>query len=148
MSLQSEIILSLLTHEEDDDGLARVNRATPGSFALRLTDGAGANQAQRAWSASRALTATTDVINSSLLTDDRGTVNLTALKAVYIKNTGTVTLTFTPGTVTSAWFGTSTVVPGGASVDVAPTAAGVPGGALTVAGSVGGSYDIKVLGIT
>jgi len=91
MALNAQILLSILAHETANGDISQTLRATPATYALPLSDGTGANQAQVVWSDSR--TATTivgagDILDLQALSDDRGTVSFTAIKAMYLRNTG------------------------------------------------------------
>lgn len=145
MALDAQILLSLIAHESSSGDISRTMRATPAGYSLTLTDGTGAAQAQVVWSDARTLAGSTDALDASSLTDDRGTVSLTALKAVYIRNTSTATLTATPSAA-AAFGGTYHIRAGGAAVSVASDAAGMAAGTLTVAGSAGQTYDIVLIG--
>ncbi len=91
MALDAQILLSILAHESSSGDISRTLRATPASYFMALGDGTGANQAQVVWSDSRTITAASDdILDLSALTDDRGIITLTAVKLIYIRNTGTV----------------------------------------------------------
>lgn len=145
MGLDAQILLSILAHESSSGDISRTLRATPATYSLILTDGTSANQAQVVWSDSRTLAGSTDALDATALTDDRGTVNLSALKAVYIKNTSTATLTATPSAA-AAFGGTYHIRAGGAVSAFASDATGMASGTLTVAGSAGQTYEIVLIG--
>ena len=145
MALDAQILLSILAHETTSGDISQTLRATPATYSVTLGDGTGANQAQVVWSDSRTLAGASETLNASNLTDDRGTVALTALKAVYVKNSSTATLTFTPASA-AAFGGTQHVRAGGAALAVAPDATGMAGGNLVVAGGAGQTYDIILVG--
>lgn len=145
MALDAQILLSILAHESTAGDISRTLRATPASYAVTLADGTGANQAQVVWSDVRTLAGSTDVLDASTLTDDRGTVNMTALKAVYIRNTSNATLTATSSDA-AAFGGTYHVRSGGAVVAVASDATGMAAGTLTVGGVTGQTYEIVLVG--
>jgi len=94
MPLNAQIMLSILAHETSAGDFSRTLRATPASYAATLTDGTGANQAQVVWSDSRTVTAADDYDfpNANGFSDDRGAVTFTAVKTVYIRNTGPVAI--------------------------------------------------------
>jgi hypothetical protein len=146
MSLDAQILLSLVAHESQEGAIARSLRATPATYSLTLADGTGEAQAQVAWSASRTLAGASETLNAAALTDERGAVSLSALKAVYVKNASTVTLTVTPSGSASAFGGTHHIRPGGVAVAVAPDATGMPAGEAVVAGAAGAAYDIILIG--
>lgn len=145
MALDAQILLSILAHESSNGDVVRSLRATPATYSLVLSNGTAANQAQVVWSDSRTLSGSTDVLDATALTDDRGTVNMTALKAVYIRNTGTATLTATPSSA-AAFGGTYHIRSGGAAAAFASDATGMAGGTLTIAGGSGQTYEIVLIG--
>jgi hypothetical protein len=146
MSLDAQVLLSLVAHESQDGPIARSLRATPATYSLSLADGTGAGQAQVAWSATRTLAGASETLNAAALTDERGTVSLTALKVVYVRNSSTATLTVTPSGSAAAFGGTHHIRPGGVVVAVAPDATGMPAGEAVVAGGAGQAYDIILVG--
>jgi len=87
MALNAQILLSILAHESDNGDISQTLRATPATYALALTDGTGANQAQVVWSDAITQASQNNDIDLQSLSDDRGTVAFTAIKAVYIANT-------------------------------------------------------------
>jgi hypothetical protein len=143
MSLSAEILVNLVTIETDTADIARNTRVTRADYFASLTEGTAANQAQIVWSDSR-VSGGTDTFQLSALSDSRDgaavTVNLTALKAIYLKNTGdTHTLT-----VTGAY--TGSVAPGGVLLNVNPTAAGTTSATLYITSTAGATYDIVIVG--
>jgi len=93
MALDAQILLSILAHETSSGDIAQTLRATPATYSLGLSNGTGANQAQVVWSDSRTIEAQgDDTPDVRALTDDRGTVSFSAVKLIYIKNTGSVAL--------------------------------------------------------
>jgi hypothetical protein len=145
MALDAQILLSILAHETSSGDISQTLRATPATYSLGLSNGTGANQAQVVWSDARTLAGASETLNASSLTDDRGTVAMTALKAVYVKNSSTATLTFTPASA-AAFGGTFHVRAGGAALAVASDATGMAAGNLVVAGGAGQTYDIILIG--
>jgi hypothetical protein len=93
MALTAQIALSILAHETSSGDLSRTLRATPANYAIRLTDGTGANQAQVVWSDARTATTSNDDLTLWSLADTRDgaavTVAVTQIKLVYVKNTST-----------------------------------------------------------
>jgi len=93
MALTAQIALSILAHETSSGDLSRTLRATPANYAIRLTDGTGANQAQVVWSDARTATTSNDDLTLWNLSDTRDgasvTVAFTQVKLVYVKNTST-----------------------------------------------------------
>jgi hypothetical protein len=143
MSLAAEVLVNLVAIETDTADIARNTRVTRADYFVSLTEGTEANQAQIVWSDSR-VSGGTDTLQLSALSDTRDgaavTVNLTALKAIYLKNTGsTHTLT-----VTGAY--TGSVAPGGVLVNVNPTATGTTSATLYVTSTAGATYDIVIVG--
>ena len=147
MPLAAQVALSILAHETSSGDLSRTLRATPANYALTLTDGTGANQAQVVWSDSRTLAGASETLNLTSLADTRDgaavTVTMSAVKSLYARNSGTVTLTFAGSPFPA---GGQAVAPGGAVVQCDPTAAGMAASGLTVTGSPGGSYDLVLIG--
>ena len=146
MALNAQILLSILAHESDAGDISRTLRATPATYALALTDGTGANQAQVAWSDSRTVTAAADYDfpNASGFTDDRGTVSFTVINAIYIRNTGPVTMTFSFPDVIGELF-----LQAGAAFFISRSdAAGWTVGAVSVfnPNALDGTYDIVLIG--
>ena len=147
MALNAQITLSILAHESSSGDLSRTLRATPASYALSLTDGTGANQAQVVWSGTRTLSGASETLDLSSLSDTRDgaavVTSLTAVKVAYLKNThASIGLTASGGP-----FGTACSIPaGGAAVHVDPTAAGLSASGVTVTGSAGATYDIILIG--
>jgi hypothetical protein len=156
MPLNAQILLSVLAHETANGDISRTLRATPATYALALTDGTGENQAQVVWSDSRTASQFTSTIDLEALQDDRGTVSMTAIKALYVRNTGAVAVNWNGG----SWVGGPLSAPsdclvsipaGGAMLFVAPTAGGYPvtGSPNTIdvdtpSGST--TYDIILIG--
>ena len=143
MSLSAEILVNLVAIETDTADISRNTRVTRADYFTSLTEGTAANQAQIVWSDSR-VSAGTDTLQLSALSDTRDgagvTINLTALKAIYLKNTGsTHTLT-----LTGAY--TGSVAPGGVMLNVNPTATGTASATLYVTSTVGATYDIVIVG--
>jgi len=98
MALNAQILLSILAHESSSGDISQTLRATPASYSLTLGNGTGANQAQVAWSDSRTIGAgADDQLFVKSLADDRGNVDFSAIKLIYIKNTGAVLLTINGG---------------------------------------------------
>jgi hypothetical protein len=149
MSLAAQVALSIVAHENSSEDIARQTRVTPASYALLVGNGTGANQAQVAWSDSRTLAGSSETLTLSGLADTRDgvtvTVNLTAVKAIYVKNThATLPLTVSPaGLATNSKY---VVCPGGACVHITPSAAGDAYTSIAVAGTAGGTYDIVLVG--
>lgn len=149
MALDAQVLLSILAHESSSADIARSLRATPATYSLALADGGGANQAQVVWSDSRTLAASSESLNPAALIDDRGTVTLTAVKLAYLRNThASIDLAAASDTFGQTGGSPSSVaVPAGSAMLLAvPTAAGRTAATVTVSGSVGGTYDIVIIG--
>jgi hypothetical protein len=148
MALNAQIMLSILAHETSAGDLSRTLRATPASYALSLTDGTAANQAQVVWSDSRTLAGSSESLNLASLADTRDgaavSVAITAAKAVYIKNShASISLTFAGSPLPA---GGLTVAAGGAYTQIDPSSSGMATGTVTVTGSAGATYDIVLIG--
>lgn len=97
MALNAQIAISLIAHESSSSDLAREMRVTPATFGLMLTSGTGANQAQVVWSDSGGVQDGFDISYSfGGLSDDRGTVSITAVKVLYVKNSGSLPIYVSP----------------------------------------------------
>ena len=93
MPLNAQVLLSILAHETSSGDISQTLRATPATYSLSLTNGTGANQAQVAWSDAGTIDSQGDhTPDIRALTDDRGTISFSAVKLIYIKNTGSVAL--------------------------------------------------------
>lgn len=144
MSLDATILVDIIARETVASGLMSDVRVTPRQYSLILSDGTGANQAQIAWSDSRTLASGSASILLTSISDTRYgnpvTVNFSAVKCIYIKNThATYTLSFTGAF-------TASIKPGGVFVLCDPSAAGVPGSTLSVSSTTGATFDIVVIG--
>lgn len=136
MTLNANILLSILTGETDSGDHAKDVRTTKVEYFKELADGTGANQAQVAWSDSRVVApGGYDNVNLRSLADDRGSISITAVKAWFIRNTGPVSFSFGAyGTIQETYSlpigeegtGIATSPPGGVAFFMNPTAAGWP----------------------
>jgi hypothetical protein len=164
MALNAQILLSILAHESDAGDISRTLRATPTTYALALTNGTGANQAQVVWSDARTVPAggQDDVILTNL-TDDRGSVAFTAVKALYIRSTHatqSVQMVLGDG-IQGSWLsgpgyasdsgctGEVNIAAGGCLFFSDPTAAGAgvqSGATIVITGAPGATYDIVLIG--
>lgn len=157
MPLNAQISLSIVSHESSTDELSSQIRVTPATYGIVLTSGTGANQCQLAFSDAASIQDNFDNGYAfSSMADDRGTVSMTAVKVIYFKNTGSVSLdlgknvnwTLGPFTAERGCI----VPPGGCVVLVAPTAAGwstIEAGATILVfndAATAGSYDILLIG--
>jgi len=98
VTLNAQILLQILATENSSSDLSTTVRRTNVSESLTFTNGTGANQAEIVWSDSRTIGAgADDQLFLESLDDGRGTVGFSAIKLVYVKNTGTVSLTITGG---------------------------------------------------
>lgn len=156
MPLNAQISLSILAHETSSEDLSRTLRATPASYAIAVADGTGANQAQVAWSNSGTVDEGDEVtFTFASLADDRGAVAMTALKVLYVKNTGVVPLQVGPNVQWTSLTNTSAniLVPaGGVAIFCAPDASGwstsQASAGLVVANTTqdAGGYEILLIG--
>jgi hypothetical protein len=126
MPLNAQISLSIIAHESTSGDISRQMRVTPAIYAAMLTDGTGANQAQVVWSTTEAVSEAGDYTAVfSSLTDDRGLVTITAIKLMYVKNSGANSLQLFPTSWSNGPFaGSITLPPGSAVTFVCPTADG------------------------
>lgn len=154
MSLNAQIALSIVAHEHDTADLARGLRVTSGSYAVALTDGTGANQAQIAWSDSRTVGTVVETLTTTALQDTRDgasvSVTFSEIKAIYVKNTHesnvlVVTSLITAGTTPAP---SPVFVPaGGVLFLCTPGATGKSPSTISMLGSASGTtYDIILIG--
>jgi hypothetical protein len=147
MALTAQIALSILAHETSSGDLSRTLRATPANYALTLTDGTAANQAQVVWSGTRTLAGASETLNLTALSDTRdgspATVSMTAVKALYVRNSGTASLSFAGAPFPASG---QTVAAGAVAVQCDPSAGGMAASGVTVTGSAGAAYDIVLIG--
>jgi hypothetical protein len=160
MPINAQVLLSVLSHESTSGDISQTLRVTPATYSLSLGDGTGANQAQVAWSDAGTIAAgADDILNVAGLTDDRGTVAFTAVKLIYIRNTGPVPLNligngdWATGPQKLPNTSNYEIPAGGCWVATNPTAAGWSVGAspkyLTIqnqSGSTAATYDIVLIG--
>lgn len=160
MALDAQILLSIVAHETSSGDISRTLRATPASYSLILSNGTGANQAQVVWSDSRTIEADgEDTPNVAGLADDRGTVAFTAVKLIYIRNSGTVPLNligngdWATGPQKLPDTSNYEIPAGGCWLATNPTAAGWSVGAspkyITIqnqSGSTAATYEIVLIG--
>ena len=148
MALNAQILLSILAHETSTGDLSKTLRATPASYSASLTDGTAANQAQVVWSGTRTLSGSTQTLNLAGLADTRDgatvSVAITAAKAVYVRNSHASLAISLAGAPFPA--GGVSIAAGGAYAQIEPTATGMATGTVTVTGTVGGPYDIVLIG--
>lgn len=157
MPLNAQISLSILAHETSNGDLSRTLRATPANYAIALTDGTGANQAQVVWSASMTTTTTpaSGDLPMSALPDTRDgasvTVAFSAVKAVYVRNKSnsqSLVIGFA-GVANFSGFPTAggLVRPGGCYVALAPNQDGFPvlAGHMARIQASSGSADFDVV---
>lgn len=162
MPLNAQIALSIVAHESSAGDLSKTLRVTPASYAVSLTDGTGANQAQVAWSDSRTATdcfGGGDSLDLQSLSDDRGTVVFTSIKAMYFRNTGSTTIEWNDAGANSwsSFLGQPAdsqiyFPPGVAMLLVAPSADGFPVTSsfrtvrFCVRGAGSSTYEIALIG--
>ncbi len=93
MDLTAQILLQIAAVETSTADLSATVTTTNVSRSLSFATGTGPGQAQLVWSDSRTIAASgTDTLDLADLADDRGTVVLSAVKAIYIRNTGAAAL--------------------------------------------------------
>lgn len=155
MALNAQISVSVVSQETASYGISDETRVTPASYAVLMTDGTAASQAQVAYSDSYSWDdgSTVGYILAGL-SDDRGTVSISSLKVLYVKNNGSDPLlvyssNFTSGPIKNS--GRIEIQGGGVAVLVAPTSSGwtVSGNSsLTVDRQSGtnANFDIVMLG--
>ena len=158
MPLNAQILMSIVAQESSSSSMATTMRTTPASYALAMTDGTGANQAQIAWS--DAGTVDGDAGKGLIvqaLNDERGVVNLSTVKAIYIRNKSPTDVL---GVSASNWSTLSPTLvpfnhriqPGGAMLVTNPGAGGWTTGAssslsIIVGGTEGTvNYDLVLIG--
>lgn len=167
MSLSAQIILRIFASETVASDLANTVRTTSVSRNVAFTDGTASGQAEITWSDSRTVAALTiDPLDLSGLTDDRGTVAFDSIKAIYVRNTGSVALSvasdvvgspddWTGGPIQVAYVAAYEVPPGGIWLATNPTSSGwlVGGGGSNQwiginneSASTVASYDIVLIG--
>jgi hypothetical protein len=156
VTLEADILFSIVATETDAVDYAKDVRTTKVENFTKLTDGTGNNQAQFAWSDSRTVAfGEYDTINTSELTDERGTLIVQTIKLIYIKNTGTGEIVF-PALGADPWsaiaktddgYPQSFALPSGTTaIFLRPAASGLSGGTITayaVSGAI--SYDIFII---
>lgn len=140
MALNAQVTMSLVAHESSAGDLSKTLRVTPASFAATLSDGV-------AWSASKTLSGSTQNISLSSLPDTRdgspATVTMTAVKAVFVRNSGTANLTFAGGPFAA---GGETLRPSASVLRCDSSASSLASSGVTVTGSTGCTYDIVLVG--
>lgn len=159
MDLTAQILLQIAAVETSTADLSATVTTTNISRAISFATGTGANQAQLAWSDSRTVDGLgDDTPDLSALPDARGTVTFTAVKLIYIRNTGTMPIVWdgngdwdtgpqkTPDTSSYE------IPPGGIYLASNPSAAGWSVGAaseyLTIVNdnATAAAYDILLIG--
>jgi hypothetical protein len=166
MALNAQILLSILAHESDNGDISQTLRATPVTYALALTDGTGANEAQIVYSESRTIPSggQEDSFGLRSLADDRGAISFTTIKALFIRNTHpSIPVQLVLGdALQESWssgpgyavggsnFGETNIAPGGCLFYSDPTAGGATspqsGDAIYINGDPGGTYEIILIG--
>lgn len=157
MPLNAQILLSILSHESTSGDISQTLRVTPATYSLALGNGTGANQAQVAWSDARTIAAAgSSTIDLAAAADDRGVVVFSAIKLIYVRNTGANEIAWSGG----GWGGGPfddisaspfTIQPDAAFLLASPTAAGYSvggGGGQTIvfSSTLGATYDIILIG--
>ena len=155
MSIDGRINVDVLFHDKSTSNLSSQLRVAAATYSLPLTEGTGANQAQVAWtSSSTAGGSSANELIIQALSDDRGTVSMTAVKAIYIRNKSAL---YRLNVTVDSWTALdptlspfNLVIPaGGVFVHTNPTAAGWATGAssalVLIAEGEGQSVDYDVL---
>lgn len=145
MALSAQISMNVLVHESSSGDLAQTLRVTPVSYALAVADGTGAGKAQVSWSDARTLAAASESFSLAALPDVRGgvpaTVTMTSVKCWYVRNKGT-----SPIVLAGSPFPAAGVTMAAGAVDLSVVPAGVAASGVTVTGTIGGSYEILLVG--
>lgn len=155
MPLNAQVIASVIAQESSSSNMATTMRTTPASYALSLSDGTGANQAQVAWSDVDTIDGDTgkELIVQSLI-DDRGTVNMSTVKAIYIRNKSATALLAVSAQNWSSLSPTLTpfgprIQPGGVMLFTNPGATGWTTGASSalnlIAGATGQTVEYELV---
>ncbi len=130
MTLHANILFSLVANETDAGDYAKDVRTTKVEYFKELSDGTGANQAQIVWSFEGTFDGEYALGSNGLVfSDNRGTVTFSALKAIYIKNTGNINFSV-DGWPGSPIDGSAFFRPGAAALFLCPDATGWPANAL------------------
>ena len=164
MPINAQVLLSVLSHESTSGDISQTLRVTPATYALSLGDGTGANQAQVAWSDSGALAASGNALIDLLgLADERGDVSFSAVKVLYISNTGQTALSLETSNqdFTDEWSGgplaiaasALTLPAGSVAIFANPSATGWPASGqaqvfrvVNASSTTAGTYDIVLIG--
>lgn len=154
MALNAQISVSVMVHESSGDSLSSSLRVTPATYAATLANGTGAGQAQVAYSETGTIPSGDDVsFLFGALSDDRGSVVLTAIKTIYVKNTGAVGLIVCGNLAWStAPLGQTFVAPGGvlamANTSAAGWASSQASAAIVIANGeqAESSYELVLIG--
>ncbi len=156
MTLEADILFSIVANETDAGDYAKDVRTTKVENYARLTTGSGNNQAQVVWSDSRtAANGQTDTIDTSALTDERGTITVQGIKLIYFKNTGANEIFFNPNDG-NAWAGVFrddegiaqwfTLPVGTTAVFSRPGSGNLGGGQIAAYAAFGAiSYDVLII---
>jgi len=157
VTLNANILFSLVANETDAGDYAKDVRTTKVEYFKELTDGTGANQAQIAWSDSG--TFDNDYFPLGVgftFTDERGSGSFSAIKFFYVKNTGSQDFSIlSPADWPNGPLFAPTspaglhLKPGGAVAYFAPDAAGWPTAGSTFGFSTGegvAAYEVILIG--
>lgn len=156
MTLEADILFSIVANETDAVDFATDVRTTKVEDYTRLTNGTGSNQAQVAWSDKReAAVGQYDTLSTSSLVDERGTITIQGVKLIYFKNTGENPIFFNPNTAnpftslfgdpegSPQWF---TLPVGTTAMFSRPGTGSLGGGTISVYAPFGPvSYDIVII---
>lgn len=87
MTIEGRVNIDCLFYDKSVNDLSSALRVASATYSLPFADGTGVNQAQVTWTTSATNDGTTaDEHIMQSLTDDRGTVAMTAVKVIYIRN--------------------------------------------------------------
>jgi len=145
MALSAQISVSVLVHESSSDSLSAALRVTPATYATTLANGTGAGQAQIAYSETGTIPDGDEAtFPFGSLSDDRGSVALTAIKTIYVKNTGSVDLVVSGNLAWStAPLGQVQVAAGGVLAMANTTAAGWTSSQASAALVISNAYQTQ-----
>jgi len=159
VDLTAQILLQIAAVETSTADLSATVTTTNVSRSISFATGTGANQAQVAWSDSRTIDPSgEDIPDLAALDDARGTVAFTAIKLIYIRNTGTQAINWNGN---GDWDTGPEKLPDTANYEIPPAgiylasnpsaagwAVGASGQYLTLVnnGGTAASYDILLIG--
>lgn len=158
MTLNANILLSLVANETDAGDYAKDVRTTKVEYFKELTDGTGANQATLVWSDAGSFD---DIYYPTgigfTISDERGAGAFSSIKMIYIRNVGDINMSWivasewSTGPVSSASGASEIAIkPGGALLYIAPDSDGwlTSGGRLALGcdPELFASYEVVLIG--